>query len=267
MPGPIRPPVWPIWVMATLDARQISSNGSNVPSSWRRLKIGELSGPNPRRYSCPSLPSMRMPFTLPFPFIAASCRDFRHTPSAKLRDHVLAEAAHRLHDRGLRQIAVAHLAQHVVNARVAEFGDLLGDVAGRAAQRGRLERVAYAVLVGDSRIVPGIHAALLDVKIGRIVRRARVDHMAPRLEERPGQLVLGLSLALGDVDEAPERRLVAKSALPLGVEAALGKPGFVERQSLRHPRSRSAPPDETLRQIGGCGRWRGRGRSSGRRSR
>jgi hypothetical protein len=65
MPGPIRPPVWPICVMATLDARHTSSNGSNVPSAWRRLKTGELSGPNPSRYSCPSLPSMRMPFTFP----------------------------------------------------------------------------------------------------------------------------------------------------------------------------------------------------------
>ena len=31
--------------------------------------------------------------------------------------------------------------------------------------------------------------------------------------ERGGQLVLGLGVALGDVDEAPERRLLLKAAL------------------------------------------------------
>jgi len=65
-----------------------------------------------------------------------------------------------------------------------------------------------------------------------------MDHMAPRQEKRPGQLVLGLGLTLGDVDEAPEGRLFAEPSLPLTVEAAFGEPRLVEREPLRDARRR-----------------------------
>src|SRR5262245_61190910 len=73
--------------------------------------------------------------------------ELRPARSAKPGDHVLAEAAHRVQDRSMRQVSIADLAQDVPDAGVAQFGHLLADALGRAVERGGLERVAYAVLV------------------------------------------------------------------------------------------------------------------------
>ena len=104
------------------------------------------------------------------------------------------------------------------------------------------------------------------MEVGRVVRRAGVDHVPARLQERRRQLVLGLGLALRDVDEAPQRRLFAEPALARAVEAALGE---ARRRTGRAARARAragcapsgsarragrtrapSPPRTTARQIG-----------------
>jgi hypothetical protein len=66
-----------------------------VPSTWRRLKIGELSDPNPSRYSCPSSPSMRMPFTFPLQGPELSSDDRRGRNAALLELDAVVDTARR----------------------------------------------------------------------------------------------------------------------------------------------------------------------------
>src|SRR5512132_1734827 len=93
--------------------------------------------------------------------------------SAKSRYHVLAEATHRVDDGRVRQVTVAHLTQHVMNARIAELAETVRDMLGGAAERGGLERVAHTVLVRHPRIVPRVDPRRLDVEVGGVVGFAR----------------------------------------------------------------------------------------------
>jgi hypothetical protein len=160
--------------------------------------------------------------------------------SAKPRAHLLAEASHRLHDSRVRQVAVAHLAEDVMHAGVTELGYLVGDALGGSAERGALDRVPGAVLVGDPRIVPRVDARGIDVEVGGVVRRAGMDHVPARPDQRRRQLVLGLALTLRDVDESPQGRLLAQALPRRVVEGALGEAGLVEREPLGHARERDA---------------------------
>src|SRR5882724_7166277 len=160
--------------------------------------------------------------------------------STKAWNHILAEAPHRLHDLRVRHAPIGHLAQHVMRAGIAQRRHLLGDAGRRAVQGRVLERVAHPVLVRQARIVPRTHARGLDLEVGRVVRRARLDHVPPRLQERRRQLVLRLALALCDVDEAPHGGFLAKLLLRRVVEAAFGEPGVVQREPFGDPRDRDA---------------------------
>ena len=68
------------------------------------------------------------------------------------------------------EVADAHLAEDVLDARVAERGHLLGHARRRSVQRRQVERVANALLVGDLGVGPGVEAGGVDVEAGGVVR-------------------------------------------------------------------------------------------------
>src|SRR5262245_5369097 len=104
--------------------------------------------------------------------------------SAEPRNHLLTEAAHRLDDRRVRHVAVAHLTEHVLDAGIPERREPLRHSLGRAAEGRALERVAHAVLIGDPGIVPRVHAGHLHAVVDGVVGLAGVHHVPTRLEER-----------------------------------------------------------------------------------
>src|SRR5206468_5637710 len=71
----------------------------------------------------------------------ARARPPPETRSAKPQNYRLAEAAHRVDDRRVRHVAVAHLAEDVLDAGVAERRQPLRHTLRRAAQGRALERV------------------------------------------------------------------------------------------------------------------------------
>src|SRR2546425_9952916 len=103
-----------------------------------------------------------------------------------------------------------------------------------------IRRPPRSTLFPYTTLFRSIHARGLDLEVGRIVRRARVDHVPSRLQQRGGQLVLRPALALREVDEAPHGGLLTKLPLRSAVEAAFGETGVVQREPLGHARDRNA---------------------------
>ena len=68
------------------------------------------------------------------------------------------------------------------------------------------------VALRHPRVIEGIDHRGIDPIVLGIVGRARVEHVPAGVEQRVGELVLGLRLALRDVDVAPHRH-VAQQAL------------------------------------------------------
>src|SRR5690348_1921390 len=58
-----------------------------------------------------------------------------------------AEAAHRVGDLGVPEIAEAHLAEHVAYADALELPELFGHAPGGAAERAGLQRPAHALVL------------------------------------------------------------------------------------------------------------------------
>src|SRR4030095_4302177 len=86
--------------------------------------------------------------------------------------------------------------------------------------------------VGDLGVGPGVEAGGGDLEAGGVVRFTGVDHVVTGPVERSGELVFGLRVTLGDVDEAPERGLLAEPLLDGVVQTALGEAGVVQRKGV-----------------------------------
>src|SRR2546425_3867976 len=72
-----------------------------------------------------------------------------------------------------------------------------------------IRRPPRSTLFPYTTLFRSIHARGLDLEVGRIVRRARVDHVPSRLQQRGGQLVLRPALALRSEEHTSELQSLA----------------------------------------------------------
>ena len=183
---------------------------------------------------------------------------------------MLAEPLHRGQDPVVPEVAEAHLAEHVVDADVAQRRHLLRDAVAGAAER-RVHREADRLVFRHPRVIERIEHGGVDAIVLGVVGRARVEHVAAGVEQRRRQLVLGLGLALREVDVAPHRHVAEQPLARLAADArprsALLRTARSEPRSVpsgirdvmmgtpSRPHSANEAGVTTLRQMGGCGRW------------
>src|SRR5207247_352361 len=101
----------------------------------------------------------------------------------------------------------------VAEAEGARGRDLLGHALRRSIERAGLENEADTVRVGDGGVHPRIDRRRVHPEVGRVVRLADVVHVLAVVERGFEDVVFRLGLAIGDVEEAPHRRLGEQTAL------------------------------------------------------